>query len=81
MSIFKKGLCFSCRSFLITFRFRFFDFKTMPSFDAYAFGMLLALIAMATLALVISVRAVPVVRLISVVRVVVPSAPTRAGRK
>ena len=49
----------------------------MFSFDAHAFGLLIAL-AMATAAFVISLGAVPVVRAIRVVRVF-PKPPTGAG--
>ena len=56
-----------------------FDLTTMPSFDAHAFGMLIAL-AIATLALIIKNGVVSVVRVVEVVSVV-PIAPSRAGRK
>ena len=59
-----------------------FDFITMPSFDAHTMQLLAAL-ATATVAFVISralLRVAPKVRVVSVVRVV-PKAPSRAGRK
>ena len=78
MSMIKKGLIYSSTSFLIGSHVLFPELTTMPSFDANAFAMLIAL-AMATLALVITIGVLPVVRVVSVVRV--PSAPSRAGRR
>lgn len=75
MSLRKKGLCFFALSFLIGTRSLVSPLKTMPSFDAHAFGMLFAL-AMATVVLVISVSAVPVVRVVRV-----RCTPTRARRR
>ena len=77
-----KGLFFSSTSFLIAFPVFILDFTTMPFFDAHALEMLIAL-AMATLAFVITVGALPVVRVVEVLSVVrvVPQAPPRAGRK
>jgi len=70
-----KGLCFFPLSFLIAARSFVSLFTTMPSFDAHAFGLLIAL-AVATVALVISIRVVPVVRV-----VLVRNTPTRARRR
>ncbi|SBT08658.1 exported hypothetical protein [Candidatus Propionivibrio aalborgensis] len=72
-------MSFSSYSFLIRLTVICFGLTTMFSFDAHAFGLLIAL-AMATAAFVISLGAVPVVRAIRVVRVV-PNAPSRAGRR
>jgi hypothetical protein len=79
MPIINKGLFFSLISFLIAIHVLYFDETTMPSFDAHAIGMLIAL-AIATLALVIKSGVVSVVRVVEVVSVV-PIAPSRAGRK
>ena len=67
--VFSRGLVSNRSSFIC------FPFTTMPSFDAHAFGLLIAL-AMATVALVISIRVVPVVRV-----VLVRNTPTRARRR
>ena len=67
--VFSRGVVSNSSSFIC------FTFTTMPSFDAHAFGLLIAL-AMATVALVISIRVVPVVRV-----VLVRNTPTRARRR
>lgn len=77
-----KGLFFFRYWFLIAFPVFILDFTTMPFFDAHTLEMLIAL-AMASLAFVITVGALPVVRVVEVLSVVrvVPHAPPRAGRK
>jgi len=70
-------LFFSLESFLIALRVSFFDDSTMPSFDAHALTLLIAL-AMAV-AFVIRVGAAPVVRVVRIVRVAY--APPRSGKK
>jgi hypothetical protein len=74
-----KGLFFSSTSFLIGFSVFVFDFTTMPTFDAHALEMLIAL-AMAAASFVITIAIVRVVPVVRVVRVV-PIAPSRAGRR
>jgi hypothetical protein len=69
-----QRLYFLPESFLIALRVSFFDFSTMPSFDAHALTLLIALAMVA--ALVIRVGAVPVVRVVRVAY-----APPRSGKK